>query len=216
MAFPLMVLCLGSIFVGYIMKDLMVGMGTPFWGNAILTLPEHQCAIEAEFLPLGIKLIPLVLSFSGAGLSVLIYHANFTRIGLGSMLSGTSGFSYNLRSIYTFLNRKWMFDRVQNELVVSRFMWFGYNVSYKLLDKGIVEVLGPKGLSQLATSSSKGLRTLQSGYIFHYAFWLLLAMTFLVAFVSSTDSEYISAFSSLTAFVDPRVLALLLGSLLVS
>lgn len=49
--------------------------------------------------------------------------------------------------MYIFLNRRWLFDRLQNDLIGSVVLKLGYNTTYKLVDKGIIEVFGPRGLS---------------------------------------------------------------------
>jgi len=50
MSIPLVILAFGSIFVGYIFRDLFIGMGTPFFDNSIFVLPENYKVSEAEFL----------------------------------------------------------------------------------------------------------------------------------------------------------------------
>lgn len=99
MAFPLFVLSICSIFIGYLTRDMMIGLGTDFWGNALFTLPQNAHLLEAEFIDTSVKLVPLVLSLSGAGLAFILY--NFG-----------SQFLYNFKisnfgiQLYTFLNRK--------------------------------------------------------------------------------------------------------------
>jgi NADH-ubiquinone oxidoreductase chain 5 len=70
MAIPLFVLALGSIFIGYLLKDLFIGLGTPFFKNSIYIEPIKILAIDAEFIPASIKLLPIVLSFFGADLAL--------------------------------------------------------------------------------------------------------------------------------------------------
>ena len=60
MAIPLFILCIGSVFVGYLTKDLFIGLGTPFWNNAIYIAPENLVMIDAEFIPTYIKWLPVV------------------------------------------------------------------------------------------------------------------------------------------------------------
>jgi NADH-ubiquinone oxidoreductase chain 5 len=55
MSGPLVLLAFGSIFVGYVFRDALIGAGTDFFGNAIFILPEHLNVLEAEFIPVGIK-----------------------------------------------------------------------------------------------------------------------------------------------------------------
>jgi hypothetical protein len=51
------------------------------------------------------------------------------------------------KKIYNFLNRKWFFDKIYNEYFGQFFFKFGYSISYKFVDRGIFEILGPTGLS---------------------------------------------------------------------
>jgi len=74
MSFPLFILSIGSIFVGYLFKDMFIGVGSTFFGNSIFVLSTNINLIEAEFLDPIFKFIPVIFSFIGAILSVLIYH----------------------------------------------------------------------------------------------------------------------------------------------
>ena len=112
MAIPLFVLCIGSVFVGYLTKDLFIGLGTPFWNNAIFIAPENLVMIDAEFIPTYIKWLPVVVSLSGAMLSMIVFH--FFKDFLFEICTKPFG-----RSVYIFLNRRWLFDRLQNDLDVE-------------------------------------------------------------------------------------------------
>jgi len=70
---PLIILGFGSIFVGYIMKDVVIGMGSTGLGNSVFVLPEHVTLINAEFLSPLTKFIPVILSTTGALLAVVVY-----------------------------------------------------------------------------------------------------------------------------------------------
>jgi NADH-ubiquinone oxidoreductase chain 5 len=72
LSFPLFFLCIGSIFFGYLFKDLFIGIGSQFFGNSIFILPKNYNMIDAEFLPLVIKMIPFFFSLCGIGFSFLI------------------------------------------------------------------------------------------------------------------------------------------------
>ena len=63
MAFPLVVLSFASLFVGFTSRDMMIGLGTDFWGNALFTLPNNQHFVEAEWLDTSVKMIPLFFFF---------------------------------------------------------------------------------------------------------------------------------------------------------
>jgi NADH-ubiquinone oxidoreductase chain 5 len=65
LGFPLAVLCIGSIFSGYMTKDLFIGFGSNFFSTSIFVLPENLLIVDAEFIPTYIKLLPTVCSFAG-------------------------------------------------------------------------------------------------------------------------------------------------------
>jgi len=73
MSLPLIILSFGSIFVGYILKDMYIGAGSNFFGAAIFVKPENLSIINAEFLPPLIKLIPVIFSLFGALLAIVLY-----------------------------------------------------------------------------------------------------------------------------------------------
>jgi NADH-ubiquinone oxidoreductase chain 5 len=181
MTIPLLLLSFGSIFIGYITKDLFIGVGTPFWNNSIYILPDHFTIIDAEFLPFSIKVIPFVVSVFGSIASILIYHK------LTRLLFNLCIFNKFFKNIYTFFNKKWFFDKLQNNIFVSFLLRFGYNISYKLIDKGFVEFLGPTGLSYNILNISRKSKIFQSGKINQYAFMIFF---FIFLFVT-LNSLYI-------------------------
>jgi NADH-ubiquinone oxidoreductase chain 5 len=180
MAFPLMILAIGSIFVGFVMKDMMIGLGTDFWGNSLFTHPKNLTLIESEFIPTQIKLLPVVLSIIGA--SFAIYLNSYYSRNLISLKLSPIG-----REIYSFLNKRWYFDIVYNEFIGKKMLSFGYNTSFKAIDKGVIEVLGPYGLERLLKRLTARASLLQTGYIYHYAFIMLLGITLLITIVGLWD-----------------------------
>lgn len=55
LSLPLLILSVGSIFFGYFTKDMMIGVGTPFFGSSVFILPSHITLLDAEFMPVFIK-----------------------------------------------------------------------------------------------------------------------------------------------------------------
>ena len=194
MGFPLFVLSLGSIFIGYLTKDMIIGVGTSFWGNALFTHPDHLTLLEAEFIPHHIKLVPVIFSLSGA-ISAFFLYKNHNR-WLYEIKVHPFG-----RKLYTFLNRKWFFDKVYNEYVTQEMLHFGYHTSYKLIDRGVFEFLGPLGMSRMVSKRGNELVSLQTGFLYHYAFVMLLALTFLIAILGLWEA--------ISGYVDGRLFFLL-------
>jgi hypothetical protein len=74
------------------------------------------------------------------------------------------------RFIYTFLNKKWHFDQIANELIAVKAMNFGYSLSFRTLDKGIIEQFGPSGFASTIFNNSFNFLGSQTGFIFHSIF----------------------------------------------
>jgi NADH:ubiquinone oxidoreductase subunit 5 (subunit L)/multisubunit Na+/H+ antiporter MnhA subunit len=70
---PLSILAVGSIFLGYLTKDLFAGVGSPFLDHVLLTLPGHNVFFAAEFLPFYIKNLPFFLSILSVLLVTFLY-----------------------------------------------------------------------------------------------------------------------------------------------
>lgn len=168
MLFAFFPLAVGSIFWGYLSKDLFIGLGTDVWQNSIFVLPQNYNLIEAEYLPVIIKLIPFFFSMSGIAGSFVIYY----------MLRDFSVLNFNLIffKVYSFLSKKWYFDLLYNKYIVSFFFKVSYFVTFKYIDRGVLEYLGPLGLVRAFNSLSNNLSKLQSGYVFHYIFLIILSL----------------------------------------
>jgi proton-translocating NADH-quinone oxidoreductase chain L len=177
MSFPLGILAFGSIFIGYLSKDMLIGLGTDYWQNSIYILPNHLKSIDAEFIPVFFKLLPVLLSILGVFISIFIYHYNYKFFYYITMNS-------TFRKIYIFLNRKWFFDKLYNELISQNLLKFGYKYSYKLFDKGFFELFGPTGLINLIYLKSKKISLLQTGYIYHYSFLIIVSLISFILILS--------------------------------
>jgi len=170
MTIPLFLLSFGSIFIGYLSRDMFVGVGTDFWGNALTTLPSKEYILEAEFLDTEIKLIPLVFSFSGVGLAIAHYLKFFKF--LFELKNTKTG-----RLLYTFLNRKWFFDKVYNEWISQNILNISYRDTYQNIDRGILEFLGPQGLATQISQYTNKLTVQPLGFTYHQLFVLLGALS---------------------------------------
>ena len=175
MAFPLFILALGSIFIGYISRDMMIGPGSDFWGNALFTLPDQLFLLEGEWINLFAKLLPLELSLLGAGGAFFLYTFKY------DLLVFLKKSEVGLK-IYTFLNRKWFFDKIYNELINQNILYIGYKHTYQNMDRGIIELIGPNGISLNLYNKSYNLSKINTGFIFHYIFLILLGIVIILSF----------------------------------
>ena len=168
------ILVIPSIFIGYLTKDMVVGLGSDFFGNAIYVNIQNLNMFDAEFIPHFYKTLPVKLSLLGFFLAYTLY--NFRLELLFSLKMSSFG-----QTIYNFFNRKWFFDKIYSECFGQFFFKFGYSISYKFIDRGIFEILGPTGLSAVSLKIGSNLHKLQTGYIYHYTLAILIGMTVFVA-----------------------------------
>lgn len=178
MALPLIILSFGSIFVGYILHDMFIGVGTTFWGNSIGYYNIHGdvLMLEAEFLPAYIKLFPVLFSLFFAFVAFILYNQFASNLYLGGSSFG--------RKVYSFFNKKWYFDGVYNYFIVKKVLAFGYNTTFKVIDRGLVELVGPTGLVRLLGNSSNFISKINTGFIYHYVLIMVLSMISIIYFMN--------------------------------
>jgi NADH-ubiquinone oxidoreductase chain 5 len=177
-------LAIPSIFIGYYTKDLIVGLGSSFFGSSSYTSVQNVNLIDAEFIPLFFKTLPVNFSIMGVIIAFFLY--SFQTKFLFYFKTFFVG-----KKIYNFLNRKWFFDKIYNDYLGQFFFKFGYSISYKFVDRGIFEVLGPTGLSSLALTIAYNLHKMQTGKLYHYTLVILIGITSIFCFRQITISlEY--------------------------
>jgi NADH-ubiquinone oxidoreductase chain 5 len=175
--FVLGLLTIPSVFAGYFCKDMVVGVGTGFFGNAIYSNPRLFNTFDAEFIPLFYKVLPINLSLLGVISAFCAY----------SFLSETLFVIKSLKTakkVYVFLNKKWFFDKIYNEYFNQLFFKLGYSISYKFIDRGVFELLGPTGLSHGTLHLSTILHKSQTNSLYHITLTIVLSIT-LLFFVES-------------------------------
>ena len=190
MTLPLFLLSLFSISIGYITKELFIGFGTDFWQSAIFVSPQNYLLTDIEFIDLLYKQLPLILTLSGVSCAYFLYAFNL-QIYYGT--KKTKIYKY----VYNFLSRKWYFDRLYNQVISQNILYYSYQFSYKDIDRGLIEILGPSGFITLIYNTQQSIKYYQTGNIFHYLF--IFAMTiFIILFVLILFYENI--FSSVLIF----------------
>ena len=188
MSIVLIILCILSILVGYTSKDFFIGAGTDFWGNSLYTNDFTRNLLDdREFLvPLSVKLLPTLFTFSGSILAIFIFTKN------PKMIKDLFKDNFSLAgSFYLFLNKKWLFDKIYNvHLFGQSALNSGLHVGLKMFDKGIIEYFGPRNLSIGVQRSILLNKNIQSGKLYNYI------VDFFIGFILLT----ISLFGSLNHF----------------
>ena len=174
MLIPLFVLALGAIFSGWYFYNDFVGYNwKEFWGNSIFISEKHKAFKLAHYVPLWVKYLPIFLAILGILCAYLFYVLN---PNLPKILSKKFSPIYNL-----FFN-KWYFDELYDYLFVKSFIKFG-NYFWKKGDEGTIDRFGPNGISKLVKNISSKSIIIQSGYIYHYAFAMLIGLVVLITWL---------------------------------
>ena len=202
---PLFILALFSILFGFVFSDLFVGVGSDFFANSIFINPNNISIIEAEFsLPIIIKLLPTLLSILGATGAIFLYHVypdfiiNLTDSALG-------------KKIYTFLNGKYFFDVIYNYYIISAGLLTGNTIS-KVLDRGVIELVGPYGLASVLENTANNIAKLDTGVITTYSLYItigILSLVFLVFAPLLFDTYIISEFRLIVIYISALFFSLL-------
>jgi NADH-quinone oxidoreductase subunit L len=171
MLIPLYVLAFGAVFAGLAAYEYFVGHHMEaFWGEALKVLPENNTVEAAHHVPLWVKLAPLVSGLGGVALAYLFYMA---APGLPARTAAA------LRPLYLFSLNKWYFDELYDRVFVQPARVIGHGL-WKGGDGAIIDRLGPDGLAATTQVASRRTSALQSGYLYHYAFAMLIGVVVLV------------------------------------
>jgi NADH:ubiquinone oxidoreductase subunit 5 (subunit L)/multisubunit Na+/H+ antiporter MnhA subunit len=157
MVIPLCILALGSIFAGYLLSDRVIGWGSDMWGNSLVPSPGTSQRVRSHMIPVWVSRLPLGTVFLGFFLAyVFIWPLP------------TCAESY-WKKRYLFLQARWGFDLVWNQQISMNILQLGA-LSWASLDKGMLEVLGPRGVTQkIRNWLVPSLQKMQTGAVHDYA-----------------------------------------------
>nr|CRH07495.1 NADH-quinone oxidoreductase chain L (NADH dehydrogenase I, chain L) (NDH-1, chain L) [Candidatus Magnetococcus massalia] len=168
---PNLILAVGAIFAGYLGAP-MIEAG--WFKEAILVLPGHDALANIHHVPAHIKWMPFVMFILGLSLAVILY---VMRKDLPQKIATLCPRGYN------FLLNAWYFDKLYDTLFVNPAKFVGQGL-WKTGDEGIVDGIGVNGLAHTIARWGKGMRQMQSGYVYHYAFAMLVGVLVLTTFYS--------------------------------
>jgi NADH-quinone oxidoreductase subunit L len=175
MLVPLVVLAVGAVAAGFVFAPYFIGdHAHDFWGHAIFTAANNHVMHDAHHIEEAwVKFAPLVVTLLGMALAWYFYMA---RPNLPKKMAANEG------PIHTFLYNKWFFDEIYDFIFVKTARWLG-DVFWKILDVKIIDGLGPNGAAWTALASAKKLVKTQTGYVYHYAFFMFLGIAGLLTWV---------------------------------
>ena len=165
MLLPLIILTIGAIFSGYLFKDLLISESSSieFWKSSIFYLEP----LSNEHPPLWFLLTTPLLVIISIPLSYVLFLKN---TNITKYLVETN------KPLYTFLKNKWFFDEFYEYIVVKPCKSAGH-FFWKKIDNLFIDRFGPDGISLLIKKFSQKAVKFQSGYIYQYAFIMLLGFS---------------------------------------
>jgi NADH-quinone oxidoreductase subunit L len=172
MLVPLILLAVGAVFAGALGFETFVGEEfRNFWRDSILVLPDHHALTAAHHSPVWVSVLTLVVAFGGVGAAYVAY---MYRTEIPGWLAR------RFHGLYLFLLNKWYFDELYDYLLVEPAKALGRGL-WKGGDGALIDGVGPDGVAAATQNLARRASALQTGYVYHYAFAILIGVA---AFVS--------------------------------
>jgi NADH-quinone oxidoreductase subunit L len=171
---PLLVLAFGALTAGYIFAPYFIDdLYAKFWRGALFTLPDNTVLTESQAgEPIWMKWLPSFMMVGGFVLAYISY------VALPALPAWTVR---NFKPIHAFLYNKWYFDELYDLIFVRPIRWIA-RVLWIYGDGAIIDGLGPDGVAARVTGMAKRAVQFQTGYVYQYAFVMLIGVAVLVTY----------------------------------
>ena len=171
MIVPLIILAIGAVFSGILFKDLLISQtsSVDFWKSSI----KFLVPLSTEHPPMWVLFLTPALVISSIPIGYYLFIKNKTI--LENIVKGNLPF-------YNFLKNKWYFDELYDYIFVKTFKNLGL-FFWKKIDVRFIDRFGPDGISNLIKYLSKHAVKFQSGFIYQYAFVMLIGFSALLTFL---------------------------------
>ncbi len=174
MLVPLYLLAAGAVLAGVVFEGFFYGEEyAEFWKGALFTSEHNELLHEFHHVPAWVALSPFIAMVVGFVTAWYFYIRS---------PSAPRALAQQHRVLYEFLLNKWYFDEIYDFLFVrsakalGRFLW-------KKGDIGVIDAYGPNGISEGVVQITQRAVKLQSGYLYHYAFVMLIGMAALLTWM---------------------------------
>ncbi len=174
MLIPLMILAVGAIFAGMLGYDAFAGDGrSAFWKDSFAIVGADPIE-AAHHVGAFVKTLPIFVGVAGIVVAYVLY---MMKPDIPAKLVE------RMPRLYQFLLNKWYFDELYDRIFVRPLFALG-RILWKGGDQGIIDRFGPDGISWVTLFTAKYTAKLQSGYVYHYAFAMIIGLAvFVTAYV---------------------------------
>jgi NADH-quinone oxidoreductase subunit L len=177
MLVPLLLLSVGAIAAGFVFAPWFIGDHEhDFWRGAIFVAEANHVLHESHYVPVWVKWSPLILTLIGTFAAFWLY---VMKEGMARRMADRGGV------VHAFLYNKWYFDELYDVVFVKGARALG-DLFWKVGDVKIIDGGGPNGMAWLSRKFAGGLARFQSGYVYFYAFVMLLGLAGFLAFAIYT------------------------------
>ena len=167
MLIPLAVLAFGATFAGVLYRHWFIGSGFEgFWKGSLFLGPNNKILEDMESVPWLVSLLPTLMMLVGL---YVAYHMYIVDKTAPARLARVNPL------LYRFLLNKWYFDELYDFLFVRPAFWLG-RLFWKGGDGFVIDGMGPDGVSARVLDVTRNVVRLQTGYIYHYAFAMLIGV----------------------------------------
>src|SRR5215470_6874909 len=181
MLIPLGFLAAGSVLAGLPFKEIFAGHGVEGFFRESLTFAKTNHVLEdMHHVPLQVGVLPTVMMVIGF---VIAWHFYIRRPDIPVELARQHDV------LYRFLLNKWYFDELYEVIFVRPTKWLG-RLLWKSGDGWLIDGFGPDGVSARVLDVTRNVVRLQTGYLYHYAFAMLIgAAAFITWFMFSAGTH---------------------------
>jgi len=173
MLFPLFILSVFTIFSGVFFVDYFMYHDYQYLWQSSIYLSENNHVIESiHYVPKWVKYSPLVMMVIGL-ITAVIFYLLYPKV--------PKFLSSQFNPVYKFLLNKWYFDEIYEFIFVRNISRIG-NFLSNFGDKRIIDGLGPDGISLRVMDIAKQISRVQTGYIYHYAFAMLIGLMLFITY----------------------------------
>ena len=173
MLFPLIVLSILTIFSGIYFVDYFMSHDYQFLWQTAIYLSESNHVIESiHYVPKWVKYSPLVMMVLGL-ITAIIFYLIYPSI--------PKFLSNKFNPLYKFLLNKWYFDELYESIFVRNISRIG-NFLSNFGDKRVIDGFGPDGISSRVMDIARQVSRIQTGYIYHYAFAMLIGLMLFITY----------------------------------
>ena len=172
MLIPLALLGFGALFAGLVFSSSFIGHGyEEFWKKALYSGPGNHILHAMHEIPEAVGYVPFVMMAGGFLLALYVY---VIAPGTAKRIADANPL------LYRFLLNKWYFDELYDLIFVRPAFWLG-RLFWKGGDGRIIDGLGPDGISARVIDVTNRVVRLQTGYLYHYAFAMLIGVAALIS-----------------------------------